>query len=218
MALTLINKLRLKPGMKILTINAPADFDETIEAGDTGITTGSALKNYDQLHWFVKTQKDVESGLPEFKTRLKDDIICWIYYPKGTSKLQTDLTRDVGWDSLMKEPGLRWLSLISFNETWSAFSIRRETDSNQKDKPDKTARVIFEYIDAVKKTIRIPEDLQKALSEDKKVADYFSKLAFSHRKEYVEWIVTAKKDETRKKRVEGTIERLRQQWKNPRNL
>jgi uncharacterized protein YdeI (YjbR/CyaY-like superfamily) len=34
----------------------------------------------------------------------------------------------------------------------------------------------------------------------------------------VEWIVTAKKEETRKARIEGTLERLGKQWKNPRNL
>jgi uncharacterized protein YdeI (YjbR/CyaY-like superfamily) len=50
------------------------------------------------------------------------------------------------------------------------------------------------------------------------VADFFNKLAFSHKKEYVEWIVTAKKQETKAKRVEETINRLKAKWKNPRNL
>jgi hypothetical protein len=215
MALPLLNKLRLKPGMNILTIGAPADFDKTIEAKKSEIVTGPGLKNYEQIHWFVKTQKEVEAGVPKIKKLLKEDVICWIYYPKGSSKMQTDLTRDVGWESLMKEPGLKWLSLISFDDTWSTFSLRRETGSDQKQKLTKEPRVIFEYIDPVKKTIKIPEDLQKALDGDKKVAAYFNQLAYSHRKEYVEWIVTAKRDETRKKRVEGTIEKLQQQWKNP---
>ena len=210
MALPLPTKLRLKPGMKILTISAPADFDKTIEAKKSEIATGPNLKNYDQIHWFVKTQKEVEAGIPKIKKLLKEDVICWIYYPKGTSKMQTDLTRDLGWESLLKEPGLKWLTLISFDDTWSTFSMRREKDSDQKQKASKVPRVIFDYIDPVKKTVRIPEDLQKALDADKQVTAYFNQLAFSHRKEYVEWIVTAKREETRKKRVEGTIEKLRQ--------
>jgi hypothetical protein len=218
MALPLLKKLRLKPGMKLLTISAPADFEKTTDAKNSEITTGSNLKNYDQVHWFVKTKKEVEAGLPKIKKLLKEDVICWIYYPKGTSKIQTDLTRDVGWESLLKEPGLKWLSLISFDDTWSAFSMRRETEKDQKQKASKEPRVIFDYIDPVKKTVRIPEDLQKALDSNKQVAAYFNQLAFSHRKEYVEWIVTAKREETRSKRVEGTIERLTRQWKNPRNL
>jgi uncharacterized protein YdeI (YjbR/CyaY-like superfamily) len=57
-----------------------------------------------------------------------------------------------------------------------------------------------------------------ALKKNKKLEEYFNSLAFSHKREYVEWIVTAKKDETRKKRIEGTLERLEKQWKNPRNI
>jgi hypothetical protein len=218
MALPLLKKLRLKPGMKILTISAPPEFEKTIDAKNSEITTGPGLKNYDQVHWFVKTQKEVDAGVPKIIKLLKEDVICWIYYPKGTSKLQTDLTRDIGWELLLKEPGFKWLSLISFDDTWSAFSMRRETDTDQKQKVNKEPRVIFDYIDPVKKTVRIPQDLQQAFDNNKQVAAYFNQLAFSHRKEYVEWIVTAKREETRNKRVEGTIERLTRQWKNPRNL
>ena len=37
---------------------------------------------------------------------------------------------------------------------------------------------------------------------------YFDLLAFSHRKEYIQWIESAKKDETRTKRIEQAIEKL----------
>src|SRR4051794_32705518 len=115
MALPLQGKLRLKPGMKLLTIDAPAGFDKTIDAKATGIITGDKLKSYDQVHWFVKTKKEFEAGLPRLKKLMQGEVICWIYYPKGTSKLQTDLTRDTGWEMLEKEPGLKWLTLISFD-------------------------------------------------------------------------------------------------------
>ena len=48
----------------------------------------------------------------------------WIAYPKGSSKVQTDLTRDAGWD-VVKDHDLRWLTLISIDDTWSAFSLRK---------------------------------------------------------------------------------------------
>ncbi len=38
------------------------------------------------------------------------------------------------------------------------------------------------------------------------------------KKEYVEWIITAKREETRKERLKGTVERLEKEWKNPRNI
>jgi uncharacterized protein YdeI (YjbR/CyaY-like superfamily) len=58
------------------------------------------------------------------------------------------------------------------------------------------------------KTIIIPEDAAKAF-EKAKVLAYFDSLAFSHRKEYVQWIESAKKEETRTKRIEQAIEKLK---------
>lgn len=37
--------------------------------------------------------------------------------------IQTDLTRDKGWDSL-KAHDLKWISLISVDSDWSAFALR----------------------------------------------------------------------------------------------
>ena len=47
----------------------------------------------------------------------------WISYPKGTSKMQTDLTRDKGWEPI-EGSDLMWLSLVSVDDTWSAFGLR----------------------------------------------------------------------------------------------
>ncbi len=38
--------------------------------------------------------------------------------------MQTDLTRDKGWDAL-KGVDLKWITLISVNDTWSAFALRQ---------------------------------------------------------------------------------------------
>ena len=62
-----------------------------------------------------------------------------------------------------------------------------------------------------------PDDLAAVFKKNKAETDFFNKLSFSNRKEYLEWIVTAKRPETRKQRVEGTIERLEKGWKNPAN-
>jgi len=68
------------------------------------------------------------------------------------------------------------------------------------------------------KEVKLPDDLASAFKKNKKQADYFDTLSFTNKKEYIEWIVTAKREETRKERIDGTIERLEKQWKNPRNL
>ena len=45
------------------------------------------------------------------------------FVPKGSSKIQTDLTRDKGWD-VLQGLNLKWLTLVSVDDTWSAFALR----------------------------------------------------------------------------------------------
>ena len=65
----------------------------------------------------------------------------------------------------------------------------------------------LKIIETKDKTIITPIDLVKALKKAK-VLTYFDSLAFSHRKEYIQWIESAKKEETRIRRIEQTIEKL----------
>lgn len=57
------------------------------------------------------------------------------------------------------------------------------------------------------KTIETPLDVEKQF-KTAKVLVYFNSLAFSHRKEYIQWIESAKKEETRTKRIGQAIEKL----------
>ena len=160
----------------------------------------------------------MEKSLDKVLGLLKDDVLCWIYYPKGTSKIQTDLTRDKGWESLLAHKHLQWLSLISFNDTWSAFAMRLANESDKKKEATRPEREIFNWVDPATKTVTLPDDLTKALKKSRDATLFFESLSFSNKKEYIEWIVTAKREETRTERVVGTIERLEKGWKNPRNI
>ena len=149
---------------------------------------------------------------------IKDEVTLWIYYPKGTSKLQTDLTRDKGWDNLLRHDELGWISLISFDDTWSTFGSRLKTKADKKREEKPRDRPIFDYVDPKTKSVRLPDDLAFALKKNKNQEDFFNSLSFTNKKEYIEWIITAKREETRTERVKGTMERLASQWKNPRNI
>ena len=212
---TLAQKLRIKDGFVLLAIHAPDDFKKKMNIKDVTIT--SSGKNVDQIHWFVQTRNGMEKELPDVLKKLKDDMLCWIYYPKGSSKIQTDLSRDKGWDQLLKIKELQWVSLISFDDTWSAFAIRKNSKTDVKEEKPNEKRAIFDYIDAKNKTIRLPDDFESELNKKKKQLEFFNQLSFTNKKEYVEWIVSAKKDETRQTRVKESIERLGKEWKNPSN-
>lgn len=64
--------------------------------------------------------------------------------------------------------------------------------------------------DAEPRVVDIPEDLSKELKKDKEARAFFDKLSYTHRKEYVNWINEAKREETRQNRIIKTIEMLKQ--------
>jgi hypothetical protein len=215
---TIVQKLKIKEGMRLLTLHAPANFLGNLQPLPKDVTTTSAAKVFDQLHWFITNQAQLEKELAKVLTLVKNKIVCWVYYPKGTSKIQTDLTRDKGWDGLLKHTELQWINLIAFDETWSAFGFRMKTEADKKKEAKPTVREIFNYIDPVIKLVRLPDDLSTAFDKNKKAKIFFESLSFTNKKEYVEWLITAKREETRNDRVNRTIEKLEKGWKNPRNI
>ncbi len=219
MATSISDKLKIKPKFSLLTLNAPANFKKGLQGLPAGVKITDAGKDYDQVHWFVMNKAQMEREMSKVMKLVKPEVIVWVYYPKVSSKIQTDLTRDKGWDCLLAEGDkLTWISLISFDDTWSVFGFRAKNDADRKNeaKP-KVEREIFNWVNPQTKEVRLPDELTTALKKNKKLELYFHALAFSHKKEYIEWIVTAKREETKAERVKGTIERLTKGWKNPRN-
>ncbi|HYR47006.1 MAG TPA: YdeI/OmpD-associated family protein [Thermoanaerobaculia bacterium] len=51
----------------------------------------------------------------------------------------------------------------------------------------------------------VPEDLAAGLKKNKAAAATFEEFSPSHRKEYIEWITEARRDETRQKRLSTTL-------------
>ena len=64
--------------------------------------------------------------------------------------------------------------------------------------------------DAEPRVVHVPDDLQQALAGDPEAAAFFQRLSYTHQREYVGWIVEAKREETRRARIERALEMLRQ--------
>ena len=215
---SIADKLKIKAKFTLLTLNAPTNFKKGLEGLPAGVKITDTGKDYDQVHWFVLNKAQMEKEMSKVMKLVKPEVTVWVYYPKGSSQIQTDLTRDKGWDCLLAEGDkLTWISLISFDETWSTFGFRAKTNADRKKEAKPKEREIFKWIDAKTKEVKLPDDLATALKKNKKEAAYFEALSFTNKKEYIEWIVTAKRPETRTERINGTIERLSKGWKNPAN-
>ena len=55
--------------------------------------------------------------------RAPGEARLWVAYPKLTSDIDTDLTRDRGWDTLTAL-GLRGVAIVSVDDTWAAVRFR----------------------------------------------------------------------------------------------
>lgn len=62
--------------------------------------------------------------------------------------------------------------------------------------------------DELPRVVALPADLAEALKNDKRAAEAWEKLSFTHKKEYVTAIEEAKRPETRARRLAKTIEML----------
>ena len=122
-------KMKLKPGMNAAVINAPEKYLDDLNH-DAEISPTLDGK-FDWIQAFVKNKAELEALAPQATKALKPESALWISFPKGTSKIQTDLTRDKGWE-ILQELDLKWITLISVNETWSAFGFRPYKEGEKK--------------------------------------------------------------------------------------
>jgi hypothetical protein len=83
-------------------------------------------------------------------------------------------------------------------------SIREQTGKKIGDSMEITLEA-----DSEPRVVEIPLELQRLFKTEKEAKAIFDKLAYTHQKEYVQWINEAKKDETRQTRILKTIEMLK---------
>jgi hypothetical protein len=126
-AAALHRKLRLKEG-RIGFLNPPKGYVEGLQPLPPGTEIATRFGGkFDWVQLFVRNQAELKAQLPKAVAALKPGSTLWISFPKGTSKIQTDLTRDKGWD-LLRHIDLKWTNLISVDPTWSAFGLRPYKD------------------------------------------------------------------------------------------
>jgi hypothetical protein len=119
-----LQKDELKAGQTAAILNAPEKYPKELEPLPAGVRVSQKPgQPSDWVQVFVRSKAELNALFPKALKILKPESILWITFPKGSSKIQTDLTRDKGWD-VVQASNLKWITLISVNETWSAFAVR----------------------------------------------------------------------------------------------
>jgi hypothetical protein len=77
------------------------------------------------------------------------------------------------------------------------------------------AVVIELEADEQPRTVDPPPDLAAALAADPEARAAFEGLSFTHQREYAEWVAEARREETRRRRVDQAVEMLRDGRRHP---
>ena len=125
----LAKKLKLKSGLSAAVINAPENYVDALQHNTALSPTLNG--KFDWIQIFVRDKAELDGLAPKAAKALKPESMLWISFPKGTSKIQTDLTRDQGWE-VLQALDLKWITLVSVNETWSAFALRPYKEGEEK--------------------------------------------------------------------------------------
>ena len=126
---SLAKKLKLKPGARAAVVNAPEKYLDELKH-DSDVSQKLSGK-FDWIQVFAKNRKELASFAPKAAAALKPDSILWLSFPKGRSKIQTDLTRDKGWEAI-HDIDLKFITLVSVNDMWSAFALRPYKEGEEK--------------------------------------------------------------------------------------
>jgi hypothetical protein len=211
----LTKKLHLKPGMRVAVANAPAGFSL---GKAPGVTVEKSLsRGLDLVLLFALNQKELKARWSRALAAVKPDGALWVAYPKKSSGIDSDLSMGE-WD-LTKGSGWNPVSMIGVDDTWSAVRFKyapgleeaRHTRQNENLR-DGGGTVC---VDRERRVVTPPKDLQELFATNVKARAAFDALSFTNRKEYVVWILDAKKPATRTARVTKTVEMLAKGRKNP---
>ena len=172
---------------------------------------------------YVTNRNDFRNWLKKNHNIKKE--IWLIYYKKHTGKSRIPYDDAVeeaicfGWiDSTIKsidnEKYMQKFTPRNKNSIWSDLNKERAKKMINENKMTEEGFIKLESVDLdlrEKKIIVklvIPDDLKKVLKNKTKVWQNFKNLAPSYKKQYIDWLNSAKKDETRQKRIKEITDKL----------
>lgn len=200
--------------MRIAVTNAPTGLP--LEAPGVAVAK-SLTRDLDLIMLFATTQKELKARWPKAIAALKPGGALWVAYPKKSSGVETDLAE--GEWAATQGSGWNPITMIGVDETWSAVrfkyapELEKERHARQREAIADTDGTIC--VDRAARVVTPPKDLQKLLASHAKAHATFDGLSFTNRKEYVIWILDAKRPATRADRLTKTIEKLARGKKNP---
>lgn len=216
---SLFEKLQLKDEKNLLIQGLPSSIEKQFVklSYSKNVTPLLKSKKIDFALVFAINKNQLCNILTEVFPALHIESKLWVAYPKDTSKISSDLSRDSSWQ-IVSDNGYEAVRQVALDHVWTAMRFKKfETIPNR-------ARAFAESknpghnhnsSDFDKSLVMPPAELETFFVKHKEAKEFFSSLSISNQKEYVVWIEGAKRAETKQKRVEVALEKLLAGKKNP---
>jgi hypothetical protein len=121
---SIAQKMLIKKGNKVLILGSPQQYLSKLGDLPDGVQVLTQPEGkVDILQVFVRSKDELEKSLGEVKNWLGPKSIFWLSYPKGSSKISTDINRDIIFE-IVKKSGFIGVAMISLDETWSGFRCK----------------------------------------------------------------------------------------------
>jgi hypothetical protein len=113
-------RLQVKGDRRLAVIGASAVLEKTVGAGKARAGVAKA----DVVLLFAADRAALDAKLPDALKQMPATAILWVAYPKLSSKLAGDLSRDII-HALAPRHGLDTVSQIAIDGDWSALRLKR---------------------------------------------------------------------------------------------
>jgi hypothetical protein len=125
---SLTRKLGLKPGLRVLALNAPPHFRALLADAPADLVWLALAGAFDCAVAFAKSGSELRAIFIKLEPKLAQDGMIWIAWPKKAAAMKTDLhenlVRDIGLDA-----GLVDIKVCAIDATWSGLKfVRRVRD------------------------------------------------------------------------------------------
>ena len=113
-------RLQVKGERRLAVIGAPAALEKIVGVQKARADAAKA----DVILLFAPNRPKLDTQLPVLLKKALPAAILWVAYPKLTSSLAADLSRDVI-HKLAPKYGLDTVSQIAIDDDWSALRLKR---------------------------------------------------------------------------------------------
>jgi hypothetical protein len=213
---TLFEKLQINNEKNFLIQGLPSSIEKQFIklSYSKNVTPLLKIKKIDFALVFAVNGNQLSGILRDVLPSLNEEGKLWVAYPKTTSKIVSDLNRDSSW-CILTENYFETVCEVTLDHVWSALKFKKVEELPMKNVVAETKVLEVKGVGFDKKLVVAPAELERMFTRHKKAREIFQNLSVTHQKEYVTWIEGAKREDTRVRRLEATLEKLLAGKKSP---